>query len=283
MIYQQRTPAIARSIAGFWGKSLDDKQWYTAKTTGENTAEIRIYDIIGWPFVEASEFARDLDAITADTITVKINCPGGDVFDGIAIYNMLVKKSARIITEVEGLAASMASIISLAADPADRKISASAYYMIHNPSTFAWGDYRVMEKSRALLKETIGEGMIDIYAQASGKSPAEMQKIMDDETWYTGKAAVDAGFLGAVIDQKPAATGAFNLDIFNHAPATPEQPLTKREIEQKLTQDAGFSRSTARLLLQGGFDALNKQDAGEPTANPQTLSSLNGLIKAIGG
>ena len=282
MIAMQRTPATARSIAGFWGKSLDDKNWYSVKMQADDTAEIRIYDIIGWPFVEAGEFARDLDRIDADNIIVKINSPGGDVFDGIAIYNMLLQKNARIITQVEGIAASMASIIALAAKEGDRQIAKSAYYMIHNPSTFAWGDHRAMEKARDRLKGTIGDSMTGIYSDASGKTPEAIEQIMDDETWYVGQKAIDAGFINGITtgtDSTAQSTGQFNLDVFSHAPATKPEPLTKRQMEQKLTQDAGFSRSDARQLLNGGYQALGMQDAAEE--DPETISKLKQLAKQM--
>ena len=109
-----RTKANAEAVAKYWGKSLREKKWYSM-SDGDN-AEIMIYDVIGWPFVDAETFVNDLNNIKADHITVRINTPGGDVFDGTAIYNALINHDAHITTRVEGIAASMGSIIALAGD-----------------------------------------------------------------------------------------------------------------------------------------------------------------------
>lgn len=165
--------------------------------TDDDTAVIRIYDEI-WMFgVNASDFAQDLDAITAPKIRVEINSPGGDVFDGIAIYNALRAHPAHITTRVDGLAASAASLIVQAGD--HRVMLSSAQMMIHN----AWGivignadDHRGM----ADLLDQQDEVIAGIYASRSGGDKDEFRTLMADETWLTDEQAVEKGLADEVAE-----------------------------------------------------------------------------------
>lgn len=270
----KRNEVNARMVAGFWGKDLKEpNNWYAMNVVGD-TAEIRIYDIIGWPFVEADMFLSELSQIKQDKILVRINSPGGDVFDGTAIYNALKDHPAQITTRIEGIAASMASVIALAGDADKRQIAKSASYMIHNPWSFYAGDYRDAEKAADLMKRLAGS-MAEIYAEATGKTKADVQTMMDEETWFFGGEAVDAGFISGLSDKGAAQTAKFDLSMFAHAPKATEP--TKRDLERTLTQDAGLSRSQARQLLQGGFDSLATQDAGDDAAVQAVTDLLNKL------
>ena len=106
---------------------------YTIQNAAGEEAVVRIYDEIWWLGVNAQDLTRELDAITAPSIRVEINSPGGDVFDGIAIYNALRNHPAHVTTRVDGLAASIASVIAQAGDK--RLIQPAAQLMIHNASS----------------------------------------------------------------------------------------------------------------------------------------------------
>ncbi|MFK5949268.1 MAG: Clp protease ClpP [Methylococcales bacterium] len=268
-----RTNKLAAAVASYWGKDLkQDKSWYSMKGADDNgNAEIKIYDVIGWPFIDAETFLNDLSRMQADTIKVKINSPGGDVFDGTAIYNALADHPAKIITSVEGIAASMASIIALAGN--ERVIYKNAQFMIHNAWTIAWGDYNDLEKSAELVKSISGQ-MAETYADKTGKSQKEIQQLMDETTWFTGEESVDFGFMTKAVTAG-STSARFDLSMFENAPQASDP--TKRDIERVLTQDAGLSRSQARLLLQGGFESLTKQDAGDDAA----VNAVNNLINNL--
>lgn len=263
----------AASIAAFWGKELKQKDWYGFKAADDNgQAEIRIYDVIGWPFVEADAFLADLDNLQADSIKVKINSPGGDVFDGTAIYNALADHPANVITSVDSLAASMASIIALAGD--ERRIYKNAQYMIHNAWSFAGGDYKEFEKEAELLKQ-ISAQMAETYAEKTGKKQADIQLMMDDTTWMTGAKAVELGFMTSAITAG-GTSARFDTSMFKNAPAG--QDPTKKDLERLLTRNAGLSRQKARILLQNGFNGISMSDSVED----EQIGALNNLIKSIG-
>ncbi len=269
-----RTPQRAAMVAAFWKKDLQANDWYKVNAADDDgRAEIRIYDVIGWPFVEADQFLSDLSAIQADQIRVRINSPGGDVFDGTAIYNALADHPAKITTSVEGIAASMASIIALAGD--EREIYKNAHYMIHNPWTFTWGDYNDLQKEADLLKR-IGATMAQTYAEKTGKSQQEIQSWMDDETWFIGQEAVDNGFATAIAGTG-SASARFDLSVFAHAPQAAEP--TKKNLERILTRDAGMTRSQALQLLQGGFESVGMSDSGDDHTG--AIETIDKILETI--
>ena len=172
-------------------------RWYEIRNQDGDKAVLRIYDEIHWLFgVDPEDFARDLDAITAPEIEVQINSPGGDVFDGIAIYNALRTHPARVTTRVDGIAASIASVISQAGD--ERIMLSGSQMMIHE----AWGlaigpagEHREM----ADLLDKQNEVIASIYAERSGREPDEFLEAMGSETWMTAQEAVERGLADEVV------------------------------------------------------------------------------------
>jgi len=266
-----RTKERARAVIAYWGKTEaeHDKKWFSISAT-EKSTEIRIFDVIGWPFIEADAFISELNAIKSDQIKVRINSPGGDVFDGFAIYNALINHPAKITTSVEGLAASMASIIALAGDV--RHIYKNAQYMIHNPWMIAAGDYNDFRKEAELL-EAMGGQLAETYADRTGLKQSDIQSMMDETTWMTGADSVKKGFMQETITA--GASAKFNLDMFANAPDQDKPNI--REIERILQRDAGLSRSQSRALLRSGFDALTKPEAGEDVE----IQAVNNILNQI--
>ncbi|MDH5612207.1 MAG: Clp protease ClpP [Gammaproteobacteria bacterium] len=265
---KHRDQRTAESVARFWGKTLskDEKQWYSINTTNSDQAEILIYDVIGWPFIDAETFVRELTAINAPNIKVRINSPGGDVMDGTAIYNALRAHPAQVTTVVEGMAASMASVIALAGDHVE--IADNAYFMIHNPWTIGWGDEHALRDIADLLGR-IGNTLAQTYAKKTGSKVADIKALMDAETWFIGSEAKDAGFVDAVVGDVEA-TARFELGMFDHAPKAlksaprsfAENPPSAKELEQ-LLRDAGFSRSQSAAITSNGHKAIRQRDADE--------------------
>src|SRR5207245_2693046 len=114
---------------------------------------------------------------------VRINSPGGSVGDGLAIYNSLARRRADVTTFVDGYALSCASFIALAGNKV--VIAENALMMIHNPWGYAQGDAREMRRMADML-DTHKRGMLTIYMEKTGKSEAELDRLLDDETWFTG-------------------------------------------------------------------------------------------------
>lgn len=224
------------------------KSWYRLEQK-DDTAEVYIYDAIGFFGVEAQDFIRDLERITADSITLRINSPGGDVFDGSAIYNALLRHPAKVHVKIDGLAASMASVIALAGDTVE--MAENAFYMIHNPWSFVIGDSAAMRKEADIL-DKITSTAVGIYARNSSLDETEVRAAMDAETWYTAEEAKAAGFIDTIFTGSQA-KAQFNLSVFAHAPegisAPPEgADPTPRGLEAIL-RDAGMSRAQAKSFI----------------------------------
>jgi ATP-dependent Clp endopeptidase proteolytic subunit ClpP len=161
--------------------------------------EIRLYDVIDsfWG-ISAKQIAQDLAAAgDVKTITVRINSPGGSVWDGLAIYNQLKSHAAKKRVIVDGLAASMASIVAMCGD--EIEMPANAFMMIHNPADIVAGDADDMRKTAELLDQVKAQ-LAGIYAARCGQSVEAVAKLMDDETWMSGVDCFDGGFCTKVVD-----------------------------------------------------------------------------------
>ncbi len=171
------------------------RRWYDIANGNATQATIRLYDEVSWLGISAEDFAADLATITAPTIEVQINSPGGNVFDGIAIYNALRAHPAHIITRVDGLAASIASVIAQAGD--ERIMMPAAQMMVHNAWTACVGNTKDMADMAKLLAQQ-DEVIVGIYADRSRKPHAHLRKLMDSETWFTAHQAVEEGLADEV-------------------------------------------------------------------------------------
>lgn len=166
----------------------------------------------------AKAFRAALDGVSAASrIVLNINSPGGDVFDGIAIFNDLLAHKADVMVRVTGLAASAASVIAMAGD--DIHIAENAFFMIHNAWSVAIGDSREMTARAKLLNQIDGQ-LASTYAARTGGDAADIKQQMDDETWLTASDAVDQGFADDVIPLNEGADAAafFDLSVFRNAP-----------------------------------------------------------------
>ena len=249
--------------------------------------EILLYDEIGYWGITAEDFRRELEGLSAATIHLRVNSPGGSVFDGMAIYNALREHPARVVTHVDGLAASMASIVALAGD--EVRIAESAFLMVHEPWTITIGNADQLRKDAALL-DKIGGTAAGIYAAKSGASLDDVHAWMADETWFTGQEAADAGLADVVEntsgeeeDSAAQVAALFDLSIFAHTPdalvargsGTRREPTT-RELERAL-RDAGLSRSEAARLAAA---RAGLRDAAEPRQAPGDLST-DPVVQAV--
>jgi ATP-dependent Clp protease, protease subunit len=256
------------------------RRWYSIKNAGATEAEVFIYDQIAWFGVSAEEFVKDLAKVTAPTINVRINSPGGDVFDGLAIYNALKRHPSRVVAHVDGLAASIASVIALAAD--EVQIAQGAFFMIHNAWGMAVGDAGEMRKMAATL-EKVNESIVGIYTRRTGKTDAEIRALMDTETWLNDDESVDIGFASAVTG-RPAAEAAFDLSRFRRVPdellarasGKPEPQINTKHDLERLLRDAGLPNAAAKKIAVGGFTALSGlRDEDEELDNAAILRLAN--------
>lgn len=257
---------------------------YLEDGDGGEEAVVYIYDSIGFWGVEAEAFVKEFDAITSKSIVIRINSPGGSVFDGMAIYNAIKRHPATVRAVVDGLAASMASLIALAADTVE--MSRFAMFMIHNPWGIAIGDAEDMRAEAEILEKLTGQA-VAIYADSSNLTAGEVRSAMTATTWYTAEEAEEAGF-AVVVDPAPdeddetaPEARAFDLSIFKNVPRNLVQDIprlhTRRSVEQTL-RDAGLSRQDAKALLKGGYGALSLRDPAAESAYKEAGALLDGVI-----
>lgn len=224
--------------------------WYSIKAkAGEDLAEVYIYDEIGYFGVTANDFVRDLKNITQGTINLHLNTPGGEVFDGIAIYNSLKAHKATVNVIVDGLAASIGSVIAMAGDRVS--MAPHSKMMIHEAMAMAIGNAADMTKMAERLDAT-SQNIADIYAEKAGGDPAEWRSTMKAETWYTDQQAVDAGLADEISRRGDSSESndlkVFDLSIFRNVPGaateTAREPtpvvdgpsLARRELEAAIAR-----------------------------------------------
>lgn len=191
-----------------------NKSWFTAKAV-DGEADISIYDEIGMFGITAKNFADQLNALgKVSHINLSINSPGGSVFDGLAIHNMLKRHKAMVTVRVDGLAASIASVIAMAGDVI--LMPSNSFLMIHDPSGVVMGTSRDM-RTLADALDKIKTGLVAAYAAKSGLERDEIEDIMTAETWLTAQDAVDMGFADS-IEEDVKIAASFELSKFKNAP-----------------------------------------------------------------
>jgi ATP-dependent protease ClpP protease subunit len=200
------------------------RSWYEIRDAQSDVVEVLLYDEIGAWGVEAKQFVNDLQAIKAKTINLRVNSPGGDVFDGVAIFNALKRHPAAVHAVVDGLAASSASFITQAADTV--LMAQGSTMMIHEPHGLTMGDASDMAKMAETL-DKMGDTIAAFYAGRAGGTEDEWRDRMRVESWYRAQEAVDIKLAdGLVADQEPQnRVGIFNLSRFKNVPGwVPQTP-----------------------------------------------------------
>lgn len=239
----------------------------------DDATTISVYDVIGYdPWSgggwTAKRMAGALRAIGAKDVTVKINSPGGDMFEGIAIYNLLREHPANVTVDVMGLAASAASVVAMAAD--EIRMGLGTFMMVHN----AWGivignrhDFR----DAADLFDGFDGALTDIYQARTGLDRNVVAKLMDAETWMGPSQAVDQGFADSINEGVSADNASAKVDDSG--------VFVKRRVDAILAQH-GVPRVERRRMLR---ELAGTQDAAG-TATQYAgfdLAKIAGLISTI--
>jgi ATP-dependent Clp protease protease subunit len=206
---------------------------------GAKTGEIWLYDQVGEGFfggMSAKQFNDELNKLgKVDTINLRINSPGGSVFDGVAIYNTLKRHPARLEVDVDGIAASIASVIAMAGD--EIRMAGNAMMMIHDPYGVSMGSADEMRKTADLLDQ-IKTVIVSTYAKRTGELDGVIAQMMADETWMTAAEAQQLGFSDTTTEeQRIAAAYDFDFSKFKHPP-------------KSLTGGATPARDMAAVRLQ---------------------------------
>ena len=251
-----RNQKNAEAVSRFWGKPLDRPEWYKIEASANDQAEILVYDVIGWPYNDAGDLVRYVNSLGDKDILVRLNTPGGDVFDGMAIFNSLANHKGKVTIRIEALAASMGSVLAMAGK--EIQAYANTMMMIHDPWTYMAGNQYELREMADLL-EKISGNMLDVYTGRSKVGKREMKEIMKAETWYTAKEAKEKGFINTILETGKATKAQFDLTMYTNAPdgicSIEGRDLTEREIERAL-RDAGASRSFAKAIVAERFKPL---------------------------
>ncbi|WAD26670.1 Clp protease ClpP [Pseudomonadaceae bacterium T75] len=245
----------------------------------ENTSDtITVYGVIGEDWYGEGVTLKRIDAalraIGERDVTVYINSPGGDMFEGIAIYNRLREHSHKVTTKVLGMAASAASVIYLAG--AERQVASSAFLMIHNCWTFLAGNRHYLRDVADDMEE-FDAAMADLYAETSGQSVESMAEMMDDETFIRGKRAVEIGL----------ATGLLAADEITQRETEETQQSNALKALDVALAKAGIPRSERRELFANFKSSTPRAAGGDtpravPTDKPSAVApDLTASIDAV--
>lgn len=223
---------------------------------GSDEATVYLYDAIvdtdieaeWWGGVSAQAFVRELRALTAGTIHLRINSPGGSVFAGRTMETALREHKARVVVHIDGLAASAATFVAMAGD--EIVMANGAMFMIHKAWTWTWGNADDLKATAELLDKIDGT-LVDTYARRTQQTAAQIQDWMAAETWFTGPEALEAGFVDRLLqedddeEQEGSATEAnagkpaWNLSAFlarvnrPSTSASAAEPTTDRTRQQQ--------------------------------------------------
>lgn len=172
------------------------KTWFEIKNAAANEAEIRIYDYIGMWGVTADDFVRELATVTAPTLHVRVNSNGGSAFEAFAIYNALKRHPAKVISHVDGVAASAATYPVLAAS--EVRMAKNAMLMIHDPAiSVIEGDAEDLRNAAGLL-DKLKDSIAGMYADETGQPRNVINQWMTQTKWLNSEEAIDAGFADAI-------------------------------------------------------------------------------------
>lgn len=229
-----------------------------AATSDDNT--ITMFEVIGEDWwtgggVTAKRVSSALRAIGDKDVRVKLNSPGGDMFEGIAIYNLLRSHPAKVTVEVLGWAASAASIIAMAGD--EIRMGLGTFMMVHNAWGVVIGNRHDMREA-ATLFDGFDAAIADIYEARTGMKRADIEKLMDSETFMGPSEAVKNGFADIVDDAMEAGSGeAKNMD---------RGLMARRQTEAALAR-AGYTRDKrSELLTELGVSAAQRDASRTPAA-----------------
>lgn len=224
-----------------------------------------------------------------EELNLIINSPGGSVIEGFAIYNKLKALPNKITVKVEGLAASIATLIALAADKVE--MSEVSLWMVHRASTLVQGNKEELAKQIEVL-ETIDNTLVTVYAEKTGMERKEIENIISKETFYDSQQALDAGFIDEIVDRVDAKMAAHYAQLNNKymsklseffaafkADAVEEIPETPEAVENQDDTLTLESLSERMSNLDSKVDTLTDTVNGFVTAMADDESNAQDVIE----
>ena len=213
---------------------MTDK-WYNIQNKPSGITDVYIFDEIGTHGVTAQAFINDIKNLKDTPINLRINSLGGDVFDGMAMYNVIKRREAKTTVYIEGIAASIATIIALGAD--EVIMAENSLFMIHNAWGGTMGEAKDMRKTAETL-DKISSELTDIYRKKTGLSNDVLAEMMDAETWLNADEAYELGFVDTISDSIKVAA-KYDVSKFKN--------ITQEEIQYKLSININNKKMTNEL------------------------------------
>jgi len=252
-------------------------RWDAGVRAADDDADrtISIYDVIGYDYwtgdgVTAKRIAGALRSLGKGPVTVNVNSPGGDLFEGLAIYNLLREHDGEVTIKIIGLAASAASVIAMAGDTT--QIARAGFVMVHNTWVLAVGNRNDLREISDWL-EPFDAAMADIYVARTGQDVAAVQKLMDAESWIGGSAAIEQGFADELLPSDQVKQGDAKASV-----------AAVRRVEAAL-RAGGMPKSEAMRLISelksgtgdpsgSGAGDPAERDEGDPAAIQQCYAAI---------
>lgn len=253
--------------------------YFEMRAVGNSSVEIDLFGAItSFPYDEAGEksamtFKRELDKFPhATEIILNINSPGGSVFEGNAIHNMIKHHAAKVTANVIGMAASIASVVLMAAD--NINIAPNAAVMIHNPHTFAGGDARSLRQQADLL-DSITLTVVDAYESRTGIDKKEIRNMMNEETWLFGDDAVAKGFADNVMEVDETE------DAFAMYAAQGEVLMQYKKLPESIKAKVEAANPDEGNDVSGEGDASVPAESGDPAQPAPTADTEKETISKM--
>ena len=286
--YRNQINAVA--ISKIWNKPLDRPDWYKINASSGDEPEILIYDVIGWPFNDARELVGAISDMKGTPFKAKINSPGGDLIDALAIYRSLKNHDKKVTVVIDSLAASSASLVALAGS--EVQAYESSTFMMHLPWLITIGNSYMHEESADILHD-FNDSMAGLYAEKSKLGKREIKDLLKGEekrdgTWLTAKKAKEKGFVDTILNGK-GVKSSFDLSIYGNIPEecfTPQSggDITSFDIERKMKKEGApkaFAKAVAAACRAAGL--FDRCQADENEKIKGMVAEIKKQISILGG
>ncbi|MAM87561.1 MAG: hypothetical protein CME36_09685 [unclassified Hahellaceae] len=263
-----------------------------SKNRINKSGELLLYGEIGDWFDgnDALSIVTELESLNSEALTVRIHSGGGSIMEGLAIYNRLKQSSAFVTVQIDGIAASMASVVAMAGDKVT--MPSNGFLMVHKPWLLSAGNADELRKSADTL-DSFEDSLIHAYTTKTGMPEAEIREMLSAETWINAAQALEMGFIDEISDAMEAAA-SIDLKAFNNVPdallkaahQTPaalpakhsKEPIMAKEVkaaEVENVADVAVASATTEAPKAEAKAAVNPQDV--QAAERQRFSALNAV------
>lgn len=246
-----------------------NNKWFNIQGKATDAvAEVYIFDEIGAYGISAQEFITEMKEYKDTPVNLRINCIGGDVFDGMAMYNIIKKREAKTTAYIEGIAASMGSVIALAAD--EVVMAENSLFMIHNAWGGAMGEAEDMRKTASVLEKISGE-IASIYKRKTRLSLDRINDMMDEETWFNAEEAYELGFVDTISDSIKVAA-KYDVSKFKN--------ITTEQIHNKLNINVNNKKMTEELKnwFNNKVDEIVASVKGADNKSEDVVTEVNVML-----